>query len=149
MLCRAASIATRGCRIGGGETPKAMTISLEEAKDLVGWSDNDEIVWQVREFPLGWCFWVESRKFRETHDIEDALFGGGELFVIASTAQLIHTGSSVRYSNAEAHLLEMARLDLPLDQPHFEAFVSDQLRQDPRFLGQEKLKRLLADLDRP
>jgi hypothetical protein len=34
---------------------------------------------------------------------------------------------------------EMARLDLTLDQPHFEAFIDDQLRQDPRFLGREDL----------
>jgi hypothetical protein len=54
-----------------------------------------------------------------------------------------------RYSNAEAHLVEMARLDLTLDQPHFEAFINDQLKQDPRFLSQEELKRLLADLDQP
>jgi hypothetical protein len=124
-----------------------MTISLEEAKHLVGWSDDHEIVWQVREFQLGWCFWVESRRFRETGDIEDVLFGEGEHFVTADTAQVVRAGSGVRYRNAEADLLEMARMGLPLDQQHFETFTSNQLRQDPSFLSQEELKRILSEPD--
>jgi len=120
-----------------------MTISLEEAKHLVGWSDDHEIVWQVREFPLGWCFWIQGRRFRETGDVESVLVGESDHFVIAETAQVIRAGSSLRYRNAEAHLLDMSRIGLPLNQPHFESFTRDRLRQDPRFLSQEELHRIL------
>jgi hypothetical protein len=125
-----------------------MTISLEEAKRLVGLADNDQIVWQVREFPLGWCFWAQARRFRETGDIlEDALFGGSTHFVIATTAEVVRAGSSGKYQNAEADLLEMAGMGLPLDQLHFETFIRDRLRKDPRFLDAEELSRILSEPD--
>ncbi len=118
-----------------------MSITLERAKDLVGWADDNERVWQVREFPLGWCFWVQNRRFIESGAIEDVLLGPGHDFVIASTGNVIRAGSGK--PDAEARLLEMAQLNLPLDQSNFDIYMAERRRQDPRFLTQEELVRAL------
>ena len=122
-----------------------MTVSLEQAKALVGWSDTDEIVWQVEEFSFGWHFWVVSRKYLETQAIEDALFGWSAQFVIRSTGEVIRA----RMGGAKAHILEMARRGMTLDQSHFDDYIDERLREDPRFLTKEELQRVLAELDRP
>src|SRR5919204_2422846 len=126
-----------------------MTVSLEQAKALVGWSDTDEIVWQVEEFPLGWHFWVVSRKYLETRAIEDALFGWSAQFVIRSTGEVIRASGRANFlGGAKASILQMARRCITLDQSHFDDYIDERIREDPRFLTQEELRRILAGLDR-
>jgi hypothetical protein len=47
----------------------------------------------TEEHDFGWLFYVNSREFLETRDIQYCLIGAGPIFVERETGRTIHTGS--------------------------------------------------------